>query len=178
MSGLIIRKAAASDREALRGAIAELHECERRLSPTRLPGEETADAYLVWMLARVAEQCGAVLVAEVEGAFAGFAAGWIEEENNIEETPDSNRFGLISDICVLPPFRGRRIASRLLAELETHLARSAVSRLRLGVLAANTAAIRAYRRSGFAPLEIVYEKAVTDDRARAGDWERRNRKAV
>jgi hypothetical protein len=28
----------------------------------------------------------------------------IAEENNIEETPDSDRFGLTSDICVLPAF--------------------------------------------------------------------------
>jgi ribosomal protein S18 acetylase RimI-like enzyme len=154
----------ASDRDALRGAIAELHECERRLSSTRLPGEETADVYLVRMMEQVAAQSGAVLVAEAEDAFAGFAAGWIVEENNIEETPDSNRFGLISDICVLPPFRGRRIAARLLDALETHLARSEISRIRLGVLAANAAAIAAYERSGFAPLEIVYEKAVKKGR--------------
>jgi hypothetical protein len=51
MSGHIIRKATASDKSVLRGAVAELHEHERRLSPTRLPGEATADAYLVWMLA-------------------------------------------------------------------------------------------------------------------------------
>jgi ribosomal protein S18 acetylase RimI-like enzyme len=160
MSGHIIRKATASDKGALRGAVAELHEHERRLSPTRLPGEATADAYLVWMLTTAAQQGGAVLVAEHDGAFAGFAAGWIAEENNIEETPDSNRFGLISDICVLPPYRGRSIASTLLDVLTGHLAAGGVSRIRLGVLAANTAARAAYERSGFAPHEIVYEKIV------------------
>ena len=162
MSGLLVRKAAPSDRDALRAAIAELHEAERRISPTtRLPGEETADAYLVWMLAQVAEHGGVVLVAEFGGVFAGFAAGWIVTENNIEETPDSNRFGLISDICVLAPFRGRRIASRLLDALSAHLMQSGgVARLRLCVLAGNAAAIAAYERSGFAPYEVVYEKLV------------------
>jgi ribosomal protein S18 acetylase RimI-like enzyme len=160
MSGHIIRKATAYDKGALRGAVAELHEHERRLSPTRLPGEGTADAYLVWMLATTAQQGGAVLIAEHDGAFAGFAAGWIAEENNIEETADSNRFGLVSDICVLPPFRGRRIASRLLEALTMHLAAGGVSRFRLGVLEANMAARTAYERSGFAPHEIVYEKVV------------------
>ena len=170
MSELLVRKAAPSDRNALRATIAELHEHERRLSPTRLPGEETADAYLVWMLAQVAEHGGLVLVAELDGAVAGFGAGWIEEEMNIEETPDSNRFGLISDVCVLPPFRGRRIASRLLDALAAHLARSGgVSRIRLGVLAANTSARACYERSGFAPHEIVYEKIVVGEREQAGD---------
>ena len=113
MDGLTIRPGAPSDRRRLRAAVVELHERERGLHNSRLRGEETADAYLDWMLAE-AEQGGAVLVAEAGGAFAGFAAGWIAHENLIEETPDSNRYGYVSDICVLPPFRGRRIASALL----------------------------------------------------------------
>ena len=158
MSGLIIRRATASDKDALRGAVAELHEHERRLSPTRLPGEETADAYLVWMLAE-AERDGAVFIAEAGGVFAGFAAGWIAQENVIEETPDSNRFGYISDVCVLPAFRGRRIAARLLEALEARLSLSGVTRIRLSALAANKAARASYERSGYVAYEIVYEKA-------------------
>src|SRR5271169_3628424 len=98
MDGLTIRPAAPSDRPRLRAAVVELHERERRLHNSRLPGEETADAYLDWMLAE-ARQGGAVLVAEAGGAFAGFAAGWIAQENLIEETPDSNCYGYVSDIC-------------------------------------------------------------------------------
>ena len=52
---------------------------------------------------------GAVFVTEASGVFADFAipagrarkpptAGWIVYENMIEETPDSNRFGYISDL--------------------------------------------------------------------------------
>jgi hypothetical protein len=58
------------------------------------------------MLAEV-ERSGAVLIAEAGGVFIGFVAGWIVKKNVIEETPDSNRFGLVSDICVLAPYRGR-----------------------------------------------------------------------
>jgi ribosomal protein S18 acetylase RimI-like enzyme len=97
-----------------------LHEEERRLHDSRLPGEQTADAYLIWMLAEAARD-GAVFVAEASGVFAGFAAGWIVQENVIEETPDSNRFGYVSDVCVLPAFRGRRIAALLLEALEARL---------------------------------------------------------
>ncbi|MGA9846640.1 MAG: GNAT family N-acetyltransferase, partial [Roseiarcus sp.] len=140
----------------------ELHECERRLHSSRLPGEETADAYLDWMLAE-ARQGGAVLVAEVCGAFAGFAAGWIAQENLIEETPDSNRYGYVSDICVLPPFRGRRIASALLEALEARLRQGGVTRIRLSALAANAAARKVYERSGYTLYEVVYEKRVGAD---------------
>src|SRR6516164_6000125 len=82
------------DRSHLRSAIVELHEQERSLHSSRLLGEETADAYLDWMLAEV-ERSGAVLIAEAGSLFIGFAAGWIVEDNLIEETPDSNRFGLV-----------------------------------------------------------------------------------
>src|SRR5271166_1363364 len=159
MNELAIRTATLSDRGGLRAAVVELHERERRLHNSRLPGEETADAYLDWMLAE-ARQGGAVLVAEAGGAFAGFAAGWIAQEKLIEETPDSNRYGYVSDVCVLPPFRGRRIASALLEALEARLRRGGVARIRLSALAANAAARKVYERSGFKPYEVVYEKVV------------------
>src|SRR5271165_2839166 len=159
MDGLTIRPAMLADGPHLRAAIVELHEHERRLHNSRLPGEETADAYLAWMLAE-AQGGGAVLVAEIGGGFAGFAAGWIAEDNVIEETPDSNRYGYVSDVCVLPPFRGRRIASALLEALEARLRRGGVARIRLSALAANAAARKVYERSGFKPYEVVYEKVV------------------
>jgi ribosomal protein S18 acetylase RimI-like enzyme len=155
---LSVRLALPSDRLALRAGIVELHEEERRLHDSRLPGEETADAYLIWMLGEAARD-GAVFVAEASGVFVGFAAGWIVQENVIEETPDSNRFGYVSDVCVLPAFRGRGIAARLLEALEARLSLSGVARIRLSTLAANQAARAAYERSGYAPYEIVYEKA-------------------
>jgi ribosomal protein S18 acetylase RimI-like enzyme len=159
---LTIRPAAPSDRPRLRAAVVELHEHERRLHNSRLPGEETADAYLDWMLAE-ARQGGAVLVAEADGAFAGFAAGWIAQDSLIEETPDSNRYGYVSDICVLPPFRGRRIAPALLEALEARLCGGGVARIRLSALAANAAARKVYERSGYALYEVVYEKSVGAD---------------
>ena len=159
MPPVCIRASTPADRAHLRGAIVELQEHERRLYAGRRGGEEIADAYLDWMLAK-ASGGGAVFVAEVDGAFAGFAAGWIEEENAIEDTPDSNRYGLVSDLCVLAPYRGRRIASRLIEALETQLSRAGVTRIRIGALAANKTARGAYERAGFALYEVVYEKLV------------------
>jgi phosphinothricin acetyltransferase len=123
-----------------------------------------ADAYLEWMLKKAAVQ-GAVLVAEIDGAFAGFVAGWVEDEEHIAETPDSRRFGLVSDICVLPAYRGRRLASRLLVAIERHLAGEGITRVRLGVLAANVAARASYERSGFTTYEIIYEKTIASEGA-------------
>jgi ribosomal protein S18 acetylase RimI-like enzyme len=156
---VIIRSATAADRMDLRQAIIEPQDCERLLHTTRLPGEQVADAYLDWMLGR-AESCGAVLVADSNSIFAGFVAGWIEQSENIGETPDSNRVGYISDVCVMPVFRGRRIAIRLLKEIERHLAGFGVARIRINSLAGNKFARVSYQRAGFAPYEIIYEKTL------------------
>jgi ribosomal protein S18 acetylase RimI-like enzyme len=157
IDSLKIRPAARSDRPQLRRAVIELQDNESLLHPTRIPGEQIADAYLDWMQKRAANE-GVVLIAEIEDAFAGFVAGWIENESRIEETPDSNRFGYVSDICVLPIYRGRRIAARLLDAFELRLRGAGVTRMRLFTLAANRAARASYERSGYVEYEIVYEK--------------------
>jgi ribosomal protein S18 acetylase RimI-like enzyme len=156
---LVIRPAAPGDRPQLRGAIVELQEYVRRRHATRLPGEQIADAYLDWMLHQ-AEAPGAVLVAESNDSFAGFVAGWIAEANNIAETPDSNRYGYVSDICVMPGFRGRGIATQLLDGIEQYLGRAGVTRLRINALAVSTSAQASYEHAGFSPYEILYEKLI------------------
>jgi len=156
---LLIRPAAPDDRPRLRLAIVELQEYEHTLHPTRLVGESVADAYLDWMLHKV-KAGGAVLVAEDRGHFAGFVAGWMEQAGNIGETADSNRFGLISDICVLPAFRGQRIATRRLDAIGQFLSRTGITRLRVNVLAVNGSARASYENAGFAPYEIFYEKLI------------------
>ena len=161
---LIIRPATAADRPNLRAAIVELQEFERILHATRRPGEEIADAYLAWLEERAVVAGGVILVAGAAGEFAGFAAGWVEETESIAETPDSNRVGYISDICVMPAFRGRRIATQLLGGIERHLRQSGVTRVRINSLAANTSAQASYRHAGFVPYETLYEKLIESDR--------------
>ena len=139
----------------------ELQEHERRLdATTRLPGEQIADAYLARLRHEVAEKRGAIFVAERNGAFAGFAVGWIIERDHIPESADSNCFGYLSDICVMPAYRRQRIAQRLLAALEQHFASAGITRFRLFTLAANASARATYESAGFAAYEILYEKLV------------------
>jgi ribosomal protein S18 acetylase RimI-like enzyme len=158
MNSILIRPAGEDDTSNLRHAIVELQDYERRLHDTRLPGEAIANAYLAHLEESAAD--GAILVAEFNGTFAGFVAGWIEEDSSVAETPDSNRFGYVSDICVLPAFRGRRIASLLLDELERRFREAGVVRMRVSVLAANASARASYEAAGFAEYEVVYEKRV------------------
>ncbi|MBI3517008.1 MAG: GNAT family N-acetyltransferase [Proteobacteria bacterium] len=156
-----IRPYREADYADLRAAFIELQETEHALHDGRLPGEPIADAYLAWLHREVAAYRGAIFIAEAAGVFQGFVACWVVRHTNIIETRDSNTFGLVSDICVLPAWRGRGIAGDLLAAAETHLADQGVTRVRIGALAKNDPALAAYRKRGFAPYEVVLEKRVT-----------------
>ena len=149
---MIVRPASANDRAALRAAIVLLQEHERALHDTRLPGEDCADACLAAL-----DDCG-VFVAEEDGGVVGFVGCRIVQEANAGETADSNRYGLVNDLCVLPPSRGRGIAGVLLAAAEAHLASERITRLRITTLANNRLADRAYGKRGFAPYEVTFEK--------------------
>jgi ribosomal protein S18 acetylase RimI-like enzyme len=157
---LIIRPAASPDRPNLRQAVIELQEYERLRHPTRLPGEQIADAYLDWMQRQAEAAGGVVLVAERAESFLGFVAGWIAQTANLAETADSNRFGYVSDICILPAFRGQRIAVQLLDGIEQFFHGAGVRRLRINSLAVNTSAQASYEHAGFRPYEILYEKII------------------
>ena len=159
MQALTIRAATQADRRTLRQAVIELQEYERRQSTTRLPGEQVVDAYLAWMWQR-ADGAGALLVAEIDGRFAGFAAGWVEDAAYIAEAADSSRFGLISDILVVPEYRGRRIAARLIKAMERDLGTRGVTRLRINALVSNVSARRSYEHAGLVPYEVLHEKMI------------------
>ena len=171
----MIPPAIAADRPALRRAIVasrrsartgghrkRLQEAERRHHDTRLPGKQVADDYLEWMCRRSAAD-GTILVAEIDGAFAGFVAGWIEQAPNTAETPDANRFGLVSDIFVAPEFRGRRLAARLIGAMEQAVRSAGVVPVRVSTLAANESARRSYQHAGFVPYEIVHAKRIGEN---------------
>lgn len=165
-ASVIVRSARAGDGPALLRAIADLQNAERAMHDTRVAGTpEFARAYLRWIEARALADAGAVLVAADRSGrggggrgIVGFAAGWVERVENVAETEDSNVFGHVSDVHVVPARRGERIAGLLLAALEERLARSGVRRLRIGLLAGNAVACAAYHRHGFRPYELVLEK--------------------
>ncbi len=62
----------------------------------------------------------------------------------------------------MPVYRGQRIAADLLFAIERHLTLSGISRMRLASLAPNASARTAYRRAGYVPYEIVFEKRIGD----------------
>ena len=103
---------------------------------------------------------GAVLIAEIDGAFAGFVAGWIEEETHICETPHSNRFGYVSDICVLPDYRGRRVAAGFSTPWSGAFATRASPACGFTPLPRTARREQATNVRAMRPYEVVYEKSL------------------
>lgn len=149
-----LRDATHEDAEDIVGAIVVLQDHERALHDSRRPGNEIARPYYAEIEARSRLE-GAMIVATIDGVFVGFVAGWVETEDALAETADSRRFGYISDICVLPAWRGRRIAAALLQAMEARLAAQGLTRIRINVLAANASARASYERAGFRPYALT-----------------------
>jgi ribosomal protein S18 acetylase RimI-like enzyme len=158
MPAPIIRFAVEADDDRLVEAIFDQQEYERKLHDTRLPGAQIGRTYLEFLKRKVTSGNGGLLVAELHGAFAGYAACWIEHDYNIAETDDSNHYGYIADTYVVPSLRGHGLAASLLEAAERLIRQSNVSRMRITCLANNQSALRAYVKSGFSHYEILMEK--------------------
>jgi ribosomal protein S18 acetylase RimI-like enzyme len=141
-------------------AMCDLQDYERALHPGRREAAEVAEPYLQRLLRRIAERSGAIFVAEHSGAVIGFIACYLKNTESLIETAAYSRYGYVSDLDIAAEWRGRGLAQRLLAAAEHHLAACGATRLRIGVLAANIAAQRAYARYGFVPYESELEKPI------------------
>ncbi len=95
------------------------------------------------------------LAAKIDGELAGFVMGQIEE--------DQGQFvGHILTIDVLPEYRRKGIAQRLLAEIEGLFRQKDIRECRLEVREDNAAALELYRKLGYverARLEGYYRSA-------------------
>jgi len=157
---LTVRPMAPADRPWMVRALVGLQEWERQYFDGLLAGTAWVEPYLDDLVRRAASANGEVSLACLGGAPVGFAAWRVEEDGSLEETPDSRRYGYVSDLFVEERWRGRRLAARLIGHAEERLRESGVTRLRIAVLAGNVSAIRAYEAAGFRPYLMRLEKMV------------------
>jgi ribosomal protein S18 acetylase RimI-like enzyme len=156
---ILIEPATEADRKAIVDGIADLQDVERDISDTRRPGKDIAEQYVARLEASIDQKRGTILVARADGNVAGFIACWIEQEDNVAETPESTTYGYISDAWVAADMRGRGVFFLLNEHAEKHLARfPEVSIVRINVLAKNLAALRAYEKADYEPYEMTLQK--------------------
>lgn len=136
----------------------ELQDSLHRLEPQVLEGK-TAKPYFDFMVARCAETSGKVFVAEVNQQVVGFVCVWGKvPSEELDEEP--SEYAYISDLVVLPAYRGQGLGQRLLQKAEAHARGQGAAALQIGVLAANTGAVNLYQRQGFRAYEVLLTKSL------------------
>ena len=157
---MAIRPYKAEDAAAVRDCIVALQEFERGLDSRMRPGAEIAERYLADLLARCAREEGRIIIAEVEGAVAGFAAVFPKVASDEPDERDYD-YAYVSDVAVLDRYRRRGLGRSLLQAAEGYARKRGAKWLRIGALAANRGARNLYESHGFRNREVLLEKPLT-----------------
>jgi len=153
------RRAAALGTSVARGRRVHARRARRgAASPAFMPpGAEIAGAYMAQMRERCEAYRGRILVADTEGEIAGYVMVWTRVRSGELDDGDLEH-GLVADLVVREPFRGRGIGRELLAAAEAHAATCGVRWLRIDVLAANRPARGLYAARRFSDYELRLER--------------------
>ncbi|MEM7195337.1 MAG: GNAT family N-acetyltransferase, partial [Pseudomonadota bacterium] len=147
--------------ETVIGFMAALQDFERESEPNRRPGAEMASRHYAGLEKWIAgHPASGNLVAEIDGAIAGWLLFGVEEEQGFMVPEFARLTGWISDIWVEPPQRGSGIAGALIAEAERRFAAHGIRRVHIAAVVANHRAIAFYERLGYAPYELSLGKTL------------------
>ena len=100
-----------------------------------------------------------LLVARLDGDLVGFATVAVEHGTF---TLDATR-GILSNLYVTPPVRGRGIGTALLERAQDTLEEQGVEVVTLEAMADNESARRFYRRHGYEPYRVAMERSLADE---------------
>lgn len=152
-----IRLATDDDREGIVALIHELNLFEAELSSDRRTDLAAAEECYAAMIARIAGDGGALIVAADGAALMGILAlTFVVDEPFVR--PDLRRYGLVTDLVVAKEHRGGGIGRMLLQEAEARTRASGLKRLQISALTANRAALEAYESFGFAAHMVTMAK--------------------
>lgn len=118
--------------------------------------EDDRRRWVEYMARAYLEDPESILVAEDDGVPVGFIAS--RSYIFPFKLNGSDRYAIITDLYVLPEYRGRGIGRKLLEECISRLKAKGYSRVRLSVWVENSRAIKLYDSLGFKPRVIVMEK--------------------
>jgi ribosomal protein S18 acetylase RimI-like enzyme len=147
------------DRAAIRDCIGELQEFEHELEVGLPAGVSIADACLELMLRRCSPPAGHLLVAEIDGAIAGFVS--VEMERILHPDEEQTPYAYVSDLVVLTEYRRRGVGRALLEQAKSCVRNAGVTVLRIGVFVKNQGAARLYRRFGFTDYRVQLVKRLS-----------------
>lgn len=154
----VVREFRLADREAIKTCIVELQNYERKIEPNRREGSSICEKYVERILKNCSEQNGKIFVAEDgDGDVVGFCSVWIERK--LEELISTvTEYTYISDLVILPSYRGKGFGEALLAAAEKHARHSNVNTIMINALTKNVNAIEVYKKTGFQEYETLLKK--------------------
>ena len=147
---------AARDLAELRALNVEHQDFSRSLEPSWPEGKAVAEQYVAYLERECAAHDGCVLMAEADGAIAGFICAVATMGPGSPDDPAT--FAWVHDIYVRPAYRRRGIASALMAAAESFVKARGARELRLGVIDRNGDAQTLYRELGFRDYVRVLTK--------------------
>lgn len=145
------------DRSALLSFIDGSQRFEHAFEPDRRLDETVAEEFFAELIALVASRKGVVFVAELEGAAAGWAVAY-PDDNDIYVVPEERTFAYISELYVAEHVRGIGIGRALIAACENWARGRNLRVMMIGVLPGNARAHAIYRRAGYSTYALRLRK--------------------
>jgi ribosomal protein S18 acetylase RimI-like enzyme len=149
----------ARDREALRALNVEHQDFSRSLEPSWPEGKAVVEDYVAYLDREVTTRDGAVFMAEVDGAIAGFIC--VVSATRGDSPDDPAVFAWVHDLFVRPAYRRRGVATALMTAAESFVQSRGARELRLGVINRNTNARVLYERLGFRDYTRTLTKPIS-----------------
>jgi ribosomal protein S18 acetylase RimI-like enzyme len=148
-----IRPYQPQDAAGVEQCLIELQEFERTLEPNRVEGTAMAPLYFKALLEWCTQARGMLFIAEDAGAVVGLVGviAQVEDQGMIELNKD---YAYISDLVVLPAYRGQGLGRALLQQAEAYAISQGATVLKVDVLVANKGARSLYQAMGFQEKEI------------------------
>lgn len=160
MDSPTIRPYRPEDDPAIERCFVELQDFERSLGANRVPGATIAARYRRLLLAHCREADGALFVAEDGGDVVGFVAVFAHEDSH-DMIEAASEHAHLSDIVVLPAYRGLGFGRALLQRAEAYARARGATALTLDVLVANASAHSLYHSDGFRDEQIRMQKRLS-----------------
>jgi GNAT superfamily N-acetyltransferase len=152
----IIRRARATDLDAIHRLNRELQRYERALRASRLPARSLPRSYVEKLWRTDRRNAGRLFVATAPTCVIAFLACVLESD-----ILESQALAVqITDLIVTARWRGRRVSAALIAMAEEFARKNKARSLAVTTLAENANSRRAYRILGFRESAVTFERPI------------------
>jgi len=153
-----IREYHQQDIDDLKELITQLQDFERLIDPQRLEGMKIAHDYLQHLMDTCEKEEGKIFVVELDGNIVGMLSVLIEEHKTHRKK--TARIAEISDLMIMPAYRGRGISKELIAEAEKYAKTQNVAVIQTAILHSQEDLKNHFLRNGFGEFEVVLRKKI------------------